>query len=193
MHLDGRVPASRLQSGKVGNNIRSVGNLNVYTAFGQSSPVADSLPLYPEIPERLKEAARMGRLVPFIGAGVSQLRIRPSCGSAVPGIGSTANIVMHVRRLHHVTYSLISYEIRTADFRAISAIRNELWGTPEPMRSAMSRYTVRSETSSRSASAAAVTVRRRCRRPTSRNSRSARLIGRPRGYMAACAATCLDW
>src|SRR5450759_829843 len=58
-------------------------------------------------------------------------RIRPSCWSAVPGSGSTANIVMHVRWLQHGKYSPISCEIRTADSCAISPIRNELWSSPK--------------------------------------------------------------
>lgn len=33
----------------------------------------DDIPLLPAIPERLRVAARQGTLVPFIGAGVSQL------------------------------------------------------------------------------------------------------------------------
>jgi hypothetical protein len=35
--------------------------------------MADNRPFYPDIPERLRTAARAGKLVPFIGAGVSQL------------------------------------------------------------------------------------------------------------------------
>lgn len=33
----------------------------------------DQIPLIPEVPEALREAAQQGRLVPFVGAGVSQL------------------------------------------------------------------------------------------------------------------------
>ena len=33
----------------------------------------DEIPLYPPIPDRLRLAAKQGTLIPFIGAGVSQL------------------------------------------------------------------------------------------------------------------------
>ncbi|MHB8736468.1 MAG: SIR2 family protein, partial [Terriglobales bacterium] len=45
----------------------------------------DEIPLIPKVPEALREAAQLGRLVPFVGAGVSRLAGCPGWAELADG------------------------------------------------------------------------------------------------------------
>ena len=48
--------------------------MGFFTGLGQvSTSMSNEIPLFPSIPDRLRLAAKRGTLIPFIGAGVSQL------------------------------------------------------------------------------------------------------------------------
>lgn len=68
---------------------------------------ADSIPLIPEIPEPLRDAAQEGRLVPFVGAGLSRL-------AGCPGWDGFANrVVEQLRRAGQIDCADVDHLART--------------------------------------------------------------------------------
>jgi len=65
----------------------------------------DNIPLLPIIPERLRVAAKQGIVIPFVGAGVSQL-------GGCPGWNEFANASLHfflqLGKLDHAEYDQLS-------------------------------------------------------------------------------------